>query len=259
MSASNKPSELTQLLFFYSRPSGEVLLRAIQGNPDLKTDQKIALLWSLGAETIANCDLSFIPDNRNVLRRRSELYFDDMPRRSSELGVPESMYPAHYEIKPELARHLGLKFLGDLVTAVDDADEEDHESMGEPLTNRISKLLREYTKEQAFLEFLANAADANATKFKICVDEFVGGEGKLITPVMEAFERAPSLMVYNDAQFKDKDWKGIRRIGTGSKQAQGDGEDDKIGRFGLGALSMFHFTEVANSFFRTLLPTHLFI
>lgn len=45
-------------------------------------------------------------------------------------------------------------------------------------------------------------------------------------------------MFYNDAEFTDDDWKGIRSIYTSVKR------DDplKIGRFGLGFKSVFHLT-----------------
>ena len=108
------------------------------------------------------------------------------------------------------------------------------------MTTRISNVLRQYSIEQAFNEFLANATDAGAAKLNILVDERTFGARSILSPEMAALQTSPSVIIHNDAVFKDADFAGIKRVGLGSKQ----GKVDAIGKFGLGALSMFHFTEV---------------
>ena len=52
---------------------------------------------------------------------------------------------------------------------------------------------------------------------------------------------SPALVVHNEALFSRSDFKGLANVGQGSKS----GKTDSIGRFGLGALSFYHFCEVS--------------
>ena len=47
-----------------------------------------------------------------------------------------------------------------------------------------------------------------------------------------------ALFVYNDAEFTEKDWKGIRSAGSSQKKEK----VDKVGRFGIGFSSVYHLT-----------------
>ena len=51
--------------------------------------------------------------------------------------------------------------------------------------------------------------------------------------------QGPALLCWNNAVFTESDLEGIVDIGTGSKQ----GETAKIGRFGVGFNSVYHFTD----------------
>jgi hypothetical protein len=62
---------------------------------------------------------------------------------------------------------------------------------------------------------------------------------------MQKFSSCPSLVVYNNEKFSDQDFKGICQTSVGGKE----GRSNTIGQFGLGALTMFHFTEVLFPFF----------
>ena len=122
--------------------------------------------------------------------------------------------------------------------------------MKEELTTRISNVLLSYTKEQAFMESLANAADAGATEFGLTFDVIehsLPEDHLFVSPELKKLCRRPSLILHNDGVFSSSDWKGICSVGSGSKQGSADGKP-KIGRFGLGALSMFYFTEVLLTF-----------
>jgi len=50
----------------------------------------------------------------------------------------------------------------------------------------------------------------------------------------------PSLMVYNNAKFTEKDFKAIQALGSGAKRSAGD----KIGKFGIGFNVAFHLTDL---------------
>jgi sacsin len=123
---------------------------------------------------------------------------------------------------------------------------DDLMEMREDLTTRISSVLLSYTKEQAFTESLANAADAGATEFGVTLDirqQQLPEDHKFVSPGLKKLCSQPSLILHNNGVFSSSDWKGICSVGSGSKQGSVDGTP-KIGRFGLGALSMFYFTEV---------------
>ncbi|KIO21522.1 hypothetical protein M407DRAFT_10336 [Tulasnella calospora MUT 4182] len=65
-------------------------------------------------------------------------------------------------------------------------------------------------------------------------------EGRRVIAGLKSFQSGPALVVHNDGVFTDDDFKGLGNIGQGSKS----GRVDSIGRFGLGALSFYHFSEL---------------
>ncbi|KAF8629294.1 hypothetical protein AX15_003527 [Amanita polypyramis BW_CC] len=140
---------------------------------------------------------------------------------------------AHHFINGELAEKIKLRPLG-LNEAEDDID------LGEKPITTIRNILSQYEAKQFFTEFIANASDAKAKRFSILVDDHKGPAKDLISEGLAEFQ-GPSLVVYNDGTFTRKDFSSILQTGIGGKR----GEPDMIGHFGLGALSMFHFTELA--------------
>jgi C4-type Zn-finger protein len=172
------------------------------------------------------------------MRPYMEIYYNDLGHRVTQIEIPSERYPSHVLVDTDLARLLKLSFLSSIALPMAE-DEIDDDDMEEALTTRISNVLRQYSPERSFFEAVANAVDAGATRVSILLDETSHAEvGDFLTQEMADFQ-GRSLVIHNDAVFQEKDWKGIRRIGQGGKQGS-----DTIGRFGLGALSMFHFTEV---------------
>ena len=164
-------------------------------------------------------------------------------------GVP--LPPDHFiasgDFDRNLALKLGLPFLSDRVSQLDGNSLLE---MKEDLTARISSVLLSYTKEQAFMESLANAADAGATEFGITLDTGrypLSENHHFVSPRLKELCGQPSLILHNNGIFSPSDWEGICSVGSGSKQGDNGGKP-KIGRFGLGALSMFYFTEVLLTF-----------
>ena len=51
--------------------------------------------------------------------------------------------------------------------------------------------------------------------------------------------QGPAILIFNDAKFKDSDFKSLMQIRVGGKQ----NDDTKIGKFGLGFNSCYHFTD----------------
>jgi hypothetical protein len=56
---------------------------------------------------------------------------------------------------------------------------------------------------------------------------------------MKAWQ-GPAVLIFNDAKFKDSDFKSLMQIRVGGKQ----NDDTKIGKFGLGFNSCYHFTDL---------------
>lgn len=104
----------------------------------------------------------------------------------------------------------------------------------------IKRLLEHYEEGFAFIKELVQNAD-DALK-----DSPESGRLHLqwhLPPTNSGFEnpllQGPALIVVNDGPFTKKDRDGLMRMGMGSKA----GDDDRIGRFGLGMKAVFHVCE----------------
>jgi sacsin len=177
-----------------------------------------------------------IPDTQGMLRTFDTICYNDVGTRACYVDIGNNTL-AHPGIADALAGKLGLRRLG-LMNA--GSTGEDDLDMGEDLITTIRNRLREYTDSQLLLEFLANASDAGATEFDVLLDEKHSPDTALISPHCRPFQRTPSLVIHNNSVFSEEDFKGILRTGVGGKA----GRRDTIGQFGLGALTMFHVTEV---------------
>ncbi|KAJ7034674.1 hypothetical protein C8F04DRAFT_1100594 [Mycena alexandri] len=223
------------------RPSSSVLvgeLKALEKKSRTQdvVDQAILILTVL-AQDLKSVDRKdiLVPDSNARLRSVSEVYFNDVGERACLID-PGQHYLAHSKLSDELSKKLLMDRLGfkavELTPAID---------MGETLTTTIRNTLKQYSETQICGEFLANAADAGATKFGMLVDERPGLVEKLLSVAMVPFQTCPSLVMYNSGIFSPADWRGICRTGVGGKESR----SNVIGQFGLGVLSMFHFTELA--------------
>jgi len=181
----------------------------------------------------------FVPDHNGVLKRVHDIYSDDLNRLEDTLRL-EFGTPAHPKLSKSLAFAIPLRFLSSLNLGEEDDDDVDDMDMGEDLCIRIAGVLKDHDIRYALNEFMANAADAGASRFSVLLDTNSFESTTVISPGMAKFQQGPSLILHNDAIFTDKDFYGLRKIGQGGKLA----DFDTIGRFGLGALSLFHFTEV---------------
>lgn len=186
-----------------------------------------------------------VPDVNFILRPLSEIYFNDIAERVALIPA-ENHFIAHHLVDDTLAKklslgRLGLKFVDLNVPGVD---------MGETPLTTVRNTLRQYTVKQFVTEFVANACDANATKLTLLVNEFFPDAKEnpyLLSLTMQKFSSCPSLVVYNNEKFSDHDFRGICQTSIGGKE----GKSNTIGQFGLGALTMFHMTEVRPSLFLT--------
>lgn len=171
------------------------------------------------------------------LHSHNDVFFNDLGSRATLVTLPDHAWRTHSYITEHHARAFGLRLLSSLHIR-EDVDDED---MGEALTNRIAGALRQYTRDQIFTEFLANAIDAGSNTMDIMLDEKTSPKVALLSPSMAQFQHLPALVFHNASIFSEKDFRGIKRIGMGSKRSL----EGKIGRFGLGTLSAYHFSEVS--------------
>ncbi|TVY36879.1 Sacsin [Lachnellula occidentalis] len=123
---------------------------------------------------------------------------------------------------------------------IEDVDDEDEFDQRESVTTCISDTLDRYTVETTFREYLANADDVQGTsEVGWLLDPRSHACKNLLTPEMGKFQ-GPALLVHNNGVFSDDDFEGFKNVGEGSK-AQ---DKEKIGQFGRGSQTMYHWTDV---------------
>ncbi|KAH9939666.1 uncharacterized protein BXZ73DRAFT_43603 [Epithele typhae] len=184
------------------------------------------------------------PGNDGRLHPLSLLTYNDRRSGAHLYQFPEECILVHQEVPRKLCQDLQIPSLTSLnLGQALDLGFEDMR-MEEDITTRISNVLRSYTIEQAFGEFLANAADAGARQFDVMLDDDSrrrAAPSALVCEDLAPYFASHALVVHNDALFTENDIRGICRIGRGGK----DDDSASIGRFGLGALSFYHFSELA--------------
>ena len=87
---------------------------------------------------------------------------------------------------------------------------------------------------------IQNADDAGATEIKFMIDprhHKIESTDELWLPGLKKFQ-GPALLSWNDAEFSDEDWGSISKI----HQSLKDKDPMKVGRFGLGFISVYHIT-----------------
>ena len=137
-----------------------------------------------------------------------------------------------------LASQLGLTPLSDQL----DITEEVFQDAGqhEPLTTRLSNILKEYTDGLTIIkELIQNADDAEATEVNILYDARDHTRSRLLFKGM-ADSHGPALIVHNNATFTKEDFENITKLAGATKKDK----PLKIGKFGVGFCSVYHITDV---------------
>ncbi|KIO19902.1 hypothetical protein M407DRAFT_11163 [Tulasnella calospora MUT 4182] len=152
--------------------------------------------------------------------------------------LEEGLYFSHELMSAASAKVLGLQSFRAL--QLDQLGEDAYGFyLGEDITTRIRGVLADYDIKYSINEWIANAHDAGASCLRLLVDE-ASFEGPQILGDELHFQVSPALVVYNDATFQEEDFQGIGSVGKGGKGEK----SNTIGRFGLGALTYYHFTEL---------------
>ncbi|KAJ7685605.1 hypothetical protein DFH06DRAFT_1075137 [Mycena polygramma] len=224
------------------KPTLDTILEELKSLAKLRPEREIAsqgvdLLTEIGGVLLHPTDEHpelLVPGTDYVFRPIEQVYFEDTRTDFQDT----TRHPVHHSISPALARDLQISFLSSL--ELGDEDDDSDLQMGEDFTQRIRGVLKDYDVQYALNEFLANAVDAKATEFAVILDERVFESGKVLTAGLADLQQRPSLLLFNNGVFKAEDFRGLRTVGQGGKGLN----PDSIGRYGLGALSLFHFTDV---------------
>ncbi|KAF8646150.1 hypothetical protein AX16_007382 [Volvariella volvacea WC 439] len=197
--------------------------------------------WVDGFDTVLDqCkSLVWVPNDTGELAQLDVCFFNDLA--GYNFRHSKYVHSVTRCMSPSLASKLGIPCLSSILAEEDDEVEE---SMNVELMNRIQAVLNDYDIKYAINEFLANAHDAGAREFSMMLDNarYRSGPGeRLISEALDNLLSRPALIIYNNAKFTEEDFKGILEIDKGGKRK----DSDTIGRYGLGALSLFHFTDVA--------------
>ena len=117
----------------------------------------------------------------------------------------------------------------------------------EALTTRLRNILDEYPPGVGTLrEYVQNADDAGASALVLCLDTSsaasagADASGGFPTPALAEYAQVPSLLVYNDAVFSERDFESISSIGESRKR----NDAATIGRYGLGFNVSYHLADV---------------
>lgn len=203
----------------------------------------ISLLRSLpdGMTVVERAKL-LIPDQDSRLRPFSKVFYNDIGENSCLLNN-DGHFIAHQSVDESLANKLGLDHLGLKYADLRNVGP----NMGQAPITTVRRTLQQYTNQQFLLEFLANADDAEATVFSVALNLTTVDDDQdlhVLSSAMAYLCKLPSLVIHNDARFKQEDFDGICNTSLGGKA----GRADTIGEFGLGVLTMYHFTDVSHNY-----------
>ena len=181
-------------------------------------------------------------DNTLKLVPCSECTFCDaewLRKGGTELLIKSEFPMIHEAISSKTAALLGVPPISTRVTCAEALGIE-QTGPHEPITTRLKNILNEYKEGVGvFKELVQNADDAGATEVQFVLDWRNHPNQRLLSPGMVECQ-GPALLAYNNATFTDDDLKNISRLAGATKK-----EDlEKIGRFGLGFSSVYHFTDV---------------
>jgi len=232
--------EVLQLFGVQEQPRAEQLIEFIASLADSQQlnesqiEAVVRALKQLHLHQGFSSENLMIPDTRGRLCRIDQF-------QSADDG--DQIY-AHSRVPRSIVRNHGIPQLeGDLnlFQYLNGPDFFDY-CQEENIVDRISKSLKEASTWSAFNEFVANAEDSGSATSVVWVldDEDVRFPSeKIFCETLKSWQNG-ALYVYNNGIFSDADFKALKQVGTGSKA----NDPSKIGNYGLGALTMYLFTDV---------------
>ena len=179
----------------------------------------------------------YLPDSDYIMRRADELDYNDAPW--CEVDQSTGTF-VHVDIPRDFAIKVGVRPVrSKFLDQYEDNYEGEEFGQWEDLTQRIKNILRDYPLDITILkELLQNADDAKATKMYIILDKRTHGMDTLPSDEWKDLQ-GPALLVWNDSTFQREDFKGIQKLGLGSKRS----EAETIGMYGIGFNAVYHLTD----------------
>ena len=154
----------------------------------------------------------------------------------------EKHFFVHPSVPNKTAELLKVQTLRNFMLDPDELEVGEEFGQEEKLTDRLKRLLEDYTDGFAVpKELVQNADDAGATEVRFLYDERTNEDAMtcLINEGMKECQ-GPALWVYNDAPFRDEDFENLTKL-SGATKAQ---DTEKIGKFGLGFNAVYNLTDV---------------
>ena len=182
----------------------------------------------------------FVPGQDGSMHTAGELCYNNCPW----ITESDRMLFCHPQITFDEAEIIGVKTIR--AAMLDEISSPLGESFGqgEPLTQRIKRLLIGYPLGKGLVhEILQNADDAGATEVHFVLDQRHHSKQRVFGKCWEPLQ-GPSLCVYNNKPFTQEDIEGIQHLGMGSKVT----DPTKTGQYGLGFNSMYHLTDTPTIF-----------
>jgi sacsin len=180
-----------------------------------------------------------VPDGNGVLHPFSDMTVGNHEEQSQD-AITKSLHFLHPGISRITIKQLRFPTVQErfLDKRVGPEFIQDFEQ-GQKLTTMISDVLQRYPIQDTFNEYLANAEDSGgAHKISWVVDATSNyPKDNLISSELSECT-ASALLCHNDGVFTQKDLESLTNIGNASKRD----EPSKIGRFGRGSLTMYHWT-----------------
>uniref|UniRef100_A0A1X7TK44 Uncharacterized protein n=1 Tax=Amphimedon queenslandica TaxID=400682 RepID=A0A1X7TK44_AMPQE len=223
------------------------VLQSVRDSSELKEDEA----WSK-----VRAVLDWIADNTGRVSKanilvpvESDLSYpqlipiDDVAYTDNEMlrGIARTSDEKYNLIHPKvsyLSSKLDLSPLSDQLDITEDVFED--AGQHEPLTTRLSNILREYKDGLTIIkEMIQNADDAGATEVNILHDTRTHSSLNLVLEGM-AESHGPALIVHNNSTFTKEDFENITKLAGATKANQ----PLKIGKFGVGFCSVYHITDV---------------
>ena len=192
----------------------------------------------------------YLPNEEGIMKESFQMAYKESVASDSSFFPDELMKGCtqfvHSQIPKQDAKLLGVEdLLSRIMSQFEDNEFLKEEEFGqkEDLCTRLNNILSQYPCDVSiFKEFIQNAEDATASEIVFVVDRRdTFGQRSLFADHdgWKSLQRIPSLLVFNNRKFKEKDIESIKQLGVGGK-----GESlDKIGRFGIGFNVAYHVTD----------------